>query len=208
MSYSKFVKSVSDFNDVAKSEKKSETVVIGERCYTLNKSKTKFVSVCLSRDFGYEPCVTISGNKGNLIVFNEEEWKKLLDYQGIIMNYLCTNDIADPIRTTDFSVNFEQFSSKRVVKIWKNYSYMYLGFESITKLWDLLKIVQFRLEILKRQKFASYYEVLRQGLQNRNGNIFDSAAEILYDTYPTENICLALELLHNYPDIFEADCRK
>lgn len=209
MTCSKFSKHTIDLNNSGKSEcdlkSDSGVVLIGERSFPLNKSKSKSISISLSRDYGYMPCVKLSGNKGVAIIFNEDEWTKFMSYQGIITNYLYSNETIEPIQTDKFSIYFEQLSFSRVVRIWKNQTYIYLGYESICKLWDLEKIIQFRIDILKKQQFLNYYKVLQSGLSG-SGDIITHASKIIYDSFPTENVCLVLELLHLYPKVFEADC--
>lgn len=63
-------------------------ILIGEWTYNLNKSKSKYMSVNLSRDFEKVPCVKISGNKIDEIILTEDDWRKFLKYQGIITDIL------------------------------------------------------------------------------------------------------------------------
>lgn len=72
MACNKFAKFIGDFSDVEKLEKNIETVAIGETCYRLNKSKTKLCRFAYHVTICYGPRVTMSGNKGNFIVFNEK----------------------------------------------------------------------------------------------------------------------------------------
>lgn len=186
----------------------SEVVVIGERRFPLNKSRSKYISVGLSRDDDFEPCIILCGNKGDSIRFNEQEWLDFLNYQGVITNYLYSNDAAGDIHCGKIFLSFEQISFARVVKIWKNGSYVYLGYETVCKLWELLPLVKYRIGILKQQQFMTYFSVLKRGLEYQGGNLFVNASRILHvgDICPTENVCLALELMHLYPDTFEEEC--
>lgn len=216
MSFSKFDTSFNvlpelkfDLSDyLFPSTKNKELVVIGERSYSLNKSKTKHVSVGLAHMYEYAPCIKLMGNKCDGIFFNQEEWKDFLSNQGIITNYLYSNDRTDPIVTNNFTISFEQISSARVIKIRKGDSYVFLGYESVCKLWELLPLLKFRIELLKQQQFVNYFNALRKGLQSQSENIFVNASNILHanEACPTENVCLALELMSVYPDEFENDC--
>lgn len=72
--------------------------------------------------------------------------EKILQYQGITTNYLYSNESTDPIHTDGY---FEQLFF-RVMRIWKNYSYLHLGYESLCKLYELGKIIQYTtMEMLK-----------------------------------------------------------
>lgn len=189
-------------------ETKKEVVVIGEKRYHLNKSRSKFVSVGLCRNFGYEPCIKLMGNKNDVLVFTEEEWRDLLKYQGVITNYLYANAATEPLNTEYCSIFFEQISSTRVIKIWKNNSSIYLGYETICNLWEILPIINYRIDMLKIQQFKTYFKVFQKGMQSQSGNIFHNATTVLKcsETCPTENVCLLQELVYLYPAIFEEDC--
>lgn len=61
--------------------------------------------------------------------------------------------------------------------------------------------------MFKNQQFKTYFSVLKRGLEYQGGNLFVNAARLLNtgDNCPTENVCLALELMHLYPDTFEQE---
>lgn len=191
--------------------RKSEIVVIGERAFPLNKSRCKYVSVGMTPEYNYDPCIRIMGNKGDLIMFSEYDWMDFLTYQGVITNYLYTNDAADPIQFGNFKISFEQISSSRIIKIWKNEAYVYLGYETVCKLWELLPLIKYRIEMLKKLQFVNYFNLFKKSVQYQCGNIFVNASRILDsgENCPTENVCLVLEFMNLYPDAFEDEfsCR-
>lgn len=197
-------------NSPMSEEIRNDTVIIGERKYNLNKSKSKFVSVGLAYNFGFTPSIQLSGNKNNQIVFDESEWNHLLSYQGIITSYLYSNDKTEAINAGKFSLQFEQFSNIRVIKILKDNRYIYLGYETVCKLWELLPLVKYRIEMLKRQQFANYFKILQKGLQNQVGNVFVNALNILrpQENPNSENVSIVMELIHMYPEVFEDECNR
>lgn len=75
----------------------------------------------LSREFGYTPSVKLSGNKGNIIIFNEKERIQFLECPGLI---IC--------------IQLKQLNVFITVRIVKLQSYVDLGYESVYKLWELL----------------------------------------------------------------------
>lgn len=190
------------------SQNKNDLVVIGERRYQLNKSRSKFVATGLSCDFSYTPCIKLTGNKMDTIMFDEDEWNQFLTYQGIITSYLYSNDKADAINAGSFCVQFEKISYSRVIKVIKNNSYIYLGYESICKLWELLPLVKYRIEMLKKQQFSSYFKVVQKGLQRQDGDVFENAMNLLQprENCNSENVCMLMKLIHVYPDTFQAEC--
>jgi hypothetical protein len=191
-------------------QNKNDCVVIGERKFHLNKSRTKFLSIGLAHDFNYEPFVKLSGNKCDVILFNREEWKYFLTYQGIVTNYFCSNDLMDSIETENFRVDFEQVQNSRVVKISKNNSYIYLGYETICNLWERTPLIEYRLDILERLQFTNYFKIVQKGLQTYAGNIFDNALNLLQPSKNrnSENVSMIMELIYLYPKIFEAECGR
>lgn len=73
------------------------------------------MSFSLSRDCGNNPCVKISGNKCDRIIFNEE-CRKILDYQGIFRKYLSSNEAVNKIHTDEFSIYLKAFNFLRVLR--------------------------------------------------------------------------------------------
>lgn len=214
MAYSDSLPEVS-FNDLFNNlppapQNKNDIVVLGERRYKLNNSKSKHVSTGLSRDLNYNPCVKLSGNKNDVIIFDEKEWLNFLTYQGVVTNYLYTNDRVQTIDTGNFIIKFEQISYSRVIKIIKNNSYIYFGYESICRLWEALPLVKTNIDILKRLRFQSYIKDLVEELKHKEGNIFENAAYFIEisKNCDNENIRILMELVYIYPEVFEAECRS
>jgi hypothetical protein len=186
-----------------------KTVTIGERRFPLNKSRSKFVSVGLVNTCEYSPCIQLSGIKGECLIFSESEWDELLEYQGVITNYLYTNEKAQNINGWSFSIHFEFISSARVVKLFKDDTYIYLGYETICKLWELLPLIKYTIKLFKNQQFMTYFRVIKISLKNRPNQV-ETATDILQATegFPTENPSLVWELLTLYPDVFEQECQE
>lgn len=183
-------------------------VVIGEQRYALNKSECKFVSVGLSYGSAYVPCIKLSGHNNIQVVFDENDWKKFLSHQGTITNYLYYNEITHVIHEDNFSIDFVELSIGRLIKISKGNNYIYMAYETICGLWEILPLVKYRIETIKNQQFTNYFKILQRGLQNQTGDIFENALNILKpeDNPNSQNICMILELIYIYPDIFEKQC--
>lgn len=68
------------------------------------------------------------GTKNDYAMFDEDGWKFFFRYQDVITNYLNSNNTnAVTINSEGFAITFEQMSFSRVIKIWKDDSYIYLG---------------------------------------------------------------------------------
>lgn len=189
---------------------KKTPVVLGERRFSLNKSRSKFVSVGVTADCGYKPGVILSGSKGEFLTFSEQEWEDFLSYQGIITNYVYSHEKSETVHSWSFSIYFEQIANVKVVKIEKDDSYIYLGYETICKLWEVLPIVKYLQNLLNKQDFSTYVKLVCYGLRNRDDNLFQAVEDIVgaTESYPTENPLLILEFLKMYPGEFEEECRK
>lgn len=190
--------------------KEKPLVTLGERRFYLNNSKCKFVAVSLCYDFGLIPCVQISGNKNDHVVFNEVEWKDFLSYQGLITNYLYTDECPDPVDAGKFSLDFKQLPFAKVVKISKDNSYVYLAYDTICTLWDLLPLIKYRIDILKRQQFGNYFKILSAGLRNMSGDVVTNTLKLLQpeENPNSENISMIMEFLYLYTELFKEECFK
>lgn len=189
---------------------KNDCIVIGERKFHLNKSRTKFISVGLAYDFNYEPYVKLCGNKCDAIIFNKEEWKIFLKYQGVITNNLHNKILNESIETENFYIEFEEVVNSMVAKISKNNSYVYLGYETICNLWECIPLIEYRLDILERLQFPNYFKIVQKGLQNQTGNIFENALNLLQPrtNLNSENVFMIMELIYLHPKVFESENEK
>lgn len=186
----------------------NEFAILNESKFPLNKSKSKHVSVGLSSSFDYKPSIQLLGNKNDYIVFNDYEWNVFLSYQGIITNYFYSNNKIDVIDAGQFSIFFETYSGVKVVKLVKNKVAVYLGYESICKLWELLPLVKYIADKRRRQQFATYFNVLKCGLRSQAGDKLVNALKTIQplDNPNSENISTVLELIYLHPNIFEREC--
>lgn len=190
--------------------KKEPLVTLGERRFYLNNSKSKFVSVGLSYTCGFIPCIKISGNKGDSVEFDEKEWEHFLTYQGIICNYLYTNEGLEPVDAEKFTLEFKRLPYATVVKITKDNSSVYLTYDTVCTLWHLLPLINYRIQMLKNQHFFSYFKVLQKGLQNMSGDVLNNAVNLIsFKENPnSENISMVMEFLYLHPEAFKQECQE
>lgn len=189
--------------------KKSDSVVLSGRRFYLNKSKYKYVIVGLACDNNYKPCIKISGSKGGEIIFDESEWNHFLSYQGIITNYLYSNDKIDMIDDGRLSLEFIQLPYAKIVKVTKDNSNICLTYESICTLWNILPLITYRINILKNQQFDNYFKILHRSLQNGDGDgdIVINALNLIQPQENTnsENVSTVMELIYMFPEIFKSE---
>lgn len=197
------------FSSSNSSNSKHEHVTINNRLFNLNKSGSKFVGIGLNSSF--EPCVKIAGNKGISVTLTEVEWTALLDYQGCILNYFYSQEEpANPIEfDSDKRVNFKIFfetmgqDNIRLVKIFKTGYYIYLGCETVSNLWQLLPLINNRLEMLKKLQFKSYFNTFQSTLNRNNGDLLDTIYCVLLSRKDqwNDNDTSMMELVLIYPDL-------
>lgn len=73
--------------------------------------------------------------------------------------------------------------------------------KSIRKLYELIAMIKYRSDMLKKQQFTIWYKVLKKNLHIQNENVFVNAIKIL-----NIEVCLLLELINVHIGVFE--CRK
>lgn len=74
-------------------------------------------------------------------VFNESEFEAFLRYQGVITNYLyCNSELANPIDCGNCVLEFQQLPVCKVVKILKDNSFVFLAYDSVCNLWNVLPL--------------------------------------------------------------------
>lgn len=202
MSLSKFSLS----NDAAFQKKRD--VLIGERRFYLNKSNSKYISIALNYNLNFTPSIIISGNKNDSVVFSEEQFEHFLSFQGVITHSLYKNEDETSMDCDQFSLDFKKISNQLILKIWKDNSSVFLAYDTICSLWDLLPLIRYVVDLLKRQEFPSYYRVIQHSIQG--GDLKTQALKLLAPTQflGSNNICLCLEFISLYPEVFNEDNTK
>lgn len=176
------------------------------KVYYLNKSQSKYVNIGLHSN-NFSPCLQFGGSKCKPVMFSEEDWRCLLQYQGIITNYLYSHECSfDPIKTKNFTITFDMFEESPVIKVTQNDFYVVFGSQSIFCLWQIIPLIDYRIDILKRQNFNDYFHVLASNLRNYEGSaLLDKVFKVMSTNQipDSENVSTVLELLHMYPDDIE-----
>lgn len=181
-------------------------IVINEKTYHLNKSKSKYVTVGLAYESGFQPCITFSGKKSRPLVLSEEEWQDLLQYQGLITNYFYTREAFTSVTTSSLTVSFESYQDVKYIKLEdKQNNYLCFGIESICQLWTLIPLIEYRIAMLRRQDFHNYFYARVNAVQEKNGDICQQIINSLsHHTNPgSENVSTMMELVYQYPTLPE-----
>lgn len=195
-------------------------LMINEKNYPLNKSKSKWLSIGLAARYNYEPAVKLYGYKGQTVILSEIAWMKLCEYQGIIMNYFYTNSFWDPIITPYWSVNFEIIHGKKVVRIsgYKGNEEIYFALDTLCNIGEMMDIVKYRMKVLKSQNFQHFYSGMLMRVSRMDGEMVtnlinevtneqNSYYKKSYENNPMfhENLASTLEMLHYHKDVIIYD---
>lgn len=183
-------------------------LLLSASVYSLNKSRSKFVSVGLSSCAPFVPLLVLHGLKNDWIVFDEAEWNLLLENQGVISNFLyCDDGLQQTLSIGSKTAFFHTIGSTRVVTFRENgKSEVCIAFDSICELWDLICLVNVRITILKNLKFPDFYSSLVQGVAGLSMEYTAAIHAVLKDIQGLEEGAACMyEMLRNASHIVEAD---
>lgn len=181
--------------------KVDDSSIISAKRYYLNKSQTKFINIGLSVEYNFEPHIQIGGKNNQSILLTEEEWNSILQYQGVISCYSCSyNNFNDPIYIQKVAIYFEKLEQIPLIKIVKGDGYIYLGNESVCKLWELVPLIDYRLDILRKQKFNTYLNFFKSSGPLEEDSLQKIQDNLSIKDHPnSENVSTMLECLICYP---------
>lgn len=181
-------------------------IIVNEKKYYLNNSKSKHITVGLSYDFGFQPCVTLGGNRIiNPIILSEADWKELELYQSMLTTYFYCCEKPKLVTLTSVSIDFGTLSNnnKFIKIIDKQGNYICLGLETFTQLRCILPLIDFRLNSLRKLNFQNYFNSKLAMINDKTGDI---CQKILCSMNPaaegdSENDVTIMELLYLYPGL-------
>jgi hypothetical protein len=196
-----------NLSDKVRSESiKKREDLLNSKIYFLNKSSTKFVTVGISID-DFSPKIHISGQNGYKISINEDEWKSLVKYEGVISNYFYSfTSNFSPIKLGNISIYFENYNEIPILKIQKNGEYyVLLSTSSVFKLFEIKDIIDYRLQVFKKQDFVKYFNTFQQGLGLCNEDLLSTVQNVLNykENTNSENVSTMMEFLFLYPNELE-----
>lgn len=183
--------------------------LLSETVYFLNKSKCKWVCIGLAPHLRFSPVVKLCGTKTSGIWFTEEEWKQLVDNQGVLLNYFNAVDTPWPpmsigIKTIHFHTMTQ---NKRLIKIQDmGEKEIFLGWESVLECMELISLIEYRLDMLRNQQFYNYYNDVLKRIVATPGDFKMNLKMLLQSTKKCVNSCALKELLHFNPEKISVDC--
>lgn len=193
------------------SVKLAAPIIVNQKSYHLNKSKSKHVTVGLAYDFGFQPCLTFSGNKCKPVVLNENEWRDLLQFQGILTNFFYSLEKFTTLSTQALTITFEHYNDVKFVKLEdKRNNYICLGIESLSQLWVLIPLIDYRLNFLKKQDFQNYFNSKLINVQGKPGDLCQQIINSIstVNCPCSENVSTLMELVYQHPNLPEFSSRS
>lgn len=174
--------------------------LINETNYFLNKSKTKNVSIGLAPQLAFSPVLKICGNNNNnnnqSMVFEKEEWLNLLDNETNLRNYFQSGDVHwAPVSVGSKLISFHTIKYKKVIKITKSDSELWLGWESVVEMFHLAHLINKRWEFLTLNTFESFYKNLISGVASMAGDHNVNIINILTTLNEVDNAANALYMM-------------
>lgn len=180
-------------------------VLLNCSTYALNKSRSKFVSVGLSSHAPFTPLVELHGLKCDWVTFNEVEWKLLLENQGVISNFLYTDEGQQQFfNVGSKTLRFHTIGSTRVVTFVDD-SEVCVAFESICELWEFVPLIESRIHLLKNLKFDQFYASVVKGIVGLPGDHKTHIHSVLKELHGCENAACMYEMVKCAPDILAFD---
>lgn len=183
---------------------KTDVPLFNRTIYFLNKSRNKFVCVGFDPNINFSPVVKMAGMKNQSVCFDENEWKELIQNQGIITNYFYDLAVQQwkPIKLNFKTIHFLAIDGKKIIKIEDNDGEVFLGWESISELWNLLSIILYRIDILKAQEFNVFYNAVLDGVSKAQGDVINNITDLVNAMKDTksENVNCFMELLNFQPE--------
>lgn len=195
-----------DENVGTRNKQSQYPVLLNCSSYPLNKSKSKFVAVGLSSYTGFAPMVQLYGHKADWVTFDEAEWKDLLENQGVITNSMCSREDSHHVLHIGTKIFvFHDIGSTRVVTIRSINSEICLAFESVCELWDMVRLVENRIYMLKGQNFSEFYINLIKGVAHLPGDHITNILNVLSDLIGFDNAACMHEMLKFAYDVVHFD---
>ncbi|KAF5281198.1 hypothetical protein FQA39_LY17838 [Lamprigera yunnana] len=116
-------------------------MLLNQRIYYLNKSKSKWIGVGLYYPFEFASAVKIFGRSKQYVIFKEEEWIQFHEQRENINKCFQTCDMMwKPRQIGSKTLTFEMFKEKKILKIEDVCgSEVYLSWESVSEKCSLLK---------------------------------------------------------------------
>lgn len=137
-------------------------------------------------------------------MLNEYEWKDLLQYQGVLTNYFYSPETFATLSTQALTITFENYNEVKYVKFEdKQNNYICFGIESLTQLWLLVPLIDYRLNFLRKQDFQTYFNSKLIIAQGKTGDLSQQILNSIstVNSPCCENVSTMMELIYQHPNL-------
>ncbi|KAF5281633.1 hypothetical protein FQA39_LY17755 [Lamprigera yunnana] len=150
-----------------------ETMLLNQTICYLNKSKSKWISVGLYYPFEFASVVKIFGRSKQYVIFKEEEWIQFHEQRENNNKYFQTFDTMwKPRQIGSKTLTFEMIEEKKILKIEDmSRNEVYLGWESVSKVWLLESVLRYRLSYFSGSNFKYFYEDVIRAVAEMSGDV-------------------------------------
>ncbi|KAF5305660.1 hypothetical protein FQA39_LY09149 [Lamprigera yunnana] len=149
-----------------------ETMLLNQRIYYLNNSKSKWISVGLYHPFEFSSVVKIFGRSKQYAIFKEEEWIQFREQRENInkIEDVCGNKV-------------------------------YLGWESMSEVWSLQTVLSYRLSYSSGSNFKHFYDDVIRAVAEMSGDVKINIYNIVNRlSEKSDDVCCMLEILLFMPE--------
>lgn len=157
--------------------------------------------------FDFIPSICLHA-KGCSIFLDDAEYKELINNQGIITNYFYVEETTwQPLKMRNLMVVFtvSENGGKKIIKFVQDENEVTFHWEDVLHFWDLIPLLNFRIEALMSEMFALFYRNLITGVCKVEGNSLEIIRRVISPLYNSENVLCMFECLLYYPDRVKSD---
>ncbi|KAF5296721.1 hypothetical protein FQA39_LY12421 [Lamprigera yunnana] len=150
-----------------------ETMLLNQRIYYLNKSKSKWISVGLYYLFEIASVEKIFGRSKHYIIFKEEKWIQFHEQRENINKYFQNCDMMrKPRQISSKTLTFEMIEGKKILWIEDMCgNKVYLGWESVSEVWSLESVLSYRLSYSSGSNFKHFYDDVIRAVAEMSGDV-------------------------------------
>lgn len=180
-----------------------EEILLDSKVYFLNKSKSKYVIVGAST-INFLPTIRIASTSSKQYVdLSTCEWFTLLNNKHMLVDRLdkasekIINNNLKTIAVYMDTIN----NGVKVLKIKRDQgNQVVIGMQSMNMLWNLSKLINYRIQLLSNRCLQEYYRNLLHKLVGQSGNLLDHLHNLLDQRGQEENCLVIKELIYFKPD--------
>lgn len=191
-----------DTNETKLNMEDDGLILLNQTIYALNKSNSKIIAIGLSPENDMKPIIKIKGSKyQQCLVLNEADLESLSKHRFSILSYFYSpGEKWEPIIERNYAIDFTWINKKKIAEIRnKKGIEVLLGYESVSELWELLPLINYKMHMLKKQRFDDYYDSIIKNNRLSVCNVFTNINNTI-GQHDNENVFCMMEMMQFFPD--------